>query len=626
MRILLHSNAPTVPTGYGIQTGLLATRLRDAGHDVAISTYYGHQTGLGSWEGMPLLPCSGESYGNDVLHEHALRWFDGDPLGGWVIPIMDVFGVTSPAMADFNIAAWTPVDHYPVPPAVRHFFTRTDAEPIAMSRYGEDRLRASGLDPMYAPLAIDTNVFKPVENAKAVCGLDGDRFVVMMNGMNKGAYHHRKGYPEAFFAFAQFAKDHPDALLYVHAEMLGPYAQGINLVELAMARGISEHQIKFCDQYAYRCGFISQANLAAAYSAADVLLAPSRGEGFCVPLIEAQACGTPVIVTDFSAQPELVGAGWKVPGQPEWEAALASDYIKADIGAIRDALEQSYEQRDSTENHDCAVAKAREYDADTCFEKYWRPILAELEGGNLDVERERMPNKDAVAVLVPALNRPANVAPLVASFNETVVRRAANLYFVCDEDDTEQIRAVKDAGATVLISTRGSTFAQKVNSGYEQTTEPWLLLCGDDVRFRAGWLAAARRLSDRYDVIGTNDTATPGGGNPKVASGAHADHFFIRRAYVQAHGGCLDGLVCHEGYRHFYSDVETVELAKARRVFTPCLDSVVEHVHPDVDRAVPVDDTYRLGWSSREHDEAEWRKRAPFVVMQREGRGKVRAA
>ena len=184
--------------------------------------------------------------------------------------------------------------------------------------------------------------------------------------------------------------------------------------------------------------------------------------------------------------------------------------------------------------------------------------------------------------------------------------------------------AVKEAGATFLVANRGSSFAQKVNAGYEQTQEPWLLIVGDDVRFHRGYIDAARQLSDRFDVIGTNDSPE-GKGNPRVASGSHADHFFIRRKYVEEYGASLEGLVCHEGYEHFYSDVEVVELAKARRVFSPCLSSMVEHLHPDLGKA-EVDDTYRKGWSARERDEREWRKRAPLVAMQREGAGKVRAA
>jgi len=626
VRLLLHSNGPNTPTGYGVQTALLASRLRDAGHEVAISVYYGHQTGLGSWDGIPLLPCSGEAYGNDVLHDHAIRWFNGDPLGGWIIPIMDVFGLSSPALREFNVAAWTPVDHEPAPVAVTEFFARTDAVPVAMSRFGEHLLRQKGLDPKYVPLAVDTTLFAPVDDAKRIAGFVDDQFVVMINGMNKGAYPSRKGFPEAFIAFGQFAKRHPDAVLLVHSEQWGPYANGINLIELAMASGIAEHQLKFCDQYAYRCGFISPEQLATAYSAADVLLAPSRGEGFCVPLIEAQACGTPVIVSRFSAQPELVGAGWTVSGERDWDPALQAWYMKADVRHIIDALEQAYEERGSEINRDTAIGKAREYDADLVFDRYWKPLLAEMAGEPVELDRPKIPSRDGVAVIVPVLSRPQNVQPLVDSFRSASGRGVANLYFVCDADDPVEIAAVKDAGADVIVYTadKAGTYAQKVNWAFGQTSEPWIFVAGDDVRFHKGWIDAARGLSDEFDVIGTNDSLT-GQGNPKVANGSHADHFFVRRSYVDEHGGSLQGGVFHEGYGHFYSDVELVELAKARRVFTPCLASMVEHLHPDMGLAEP-DDVYRKGWSQRSADEAEWLRRRPFVAMQVQGLGRVREA
>ena len=288
------------------------------------------------------------------------------------------------------------------------------------------------------------------------------------------------------------------------------------------------------------------------------------------------------------------------------------------------ALEEAYENRGSEIHARAAIAKAREYDADYVFETYWKPILAKFEGGDaVPLEREPIPAHDAVAVIIPALNRPQNVAPLVESFNATQ-KGVATCYFVCDDDDTEQIEAVRAAGAEVLPATRGSTFAQKVNAGYEQTTEPWLFVCGDDVKFHKGWIDAARKLSDKFDVIGTNDHPD-GTGNPRVASGSHADHFFIRRAYADEYGASLEYDIANEAYKHFYTDVEIVELAKARRTFTPCLASLVEHMHPDLGKA-EVDDIYRKGWSQREHDEKEWRKRAPLVAMQREGLSKVRAA
>jgi hypothetical protein len=154
-----------------------------------------------------------------------------------------------------------------------------------------------------------------------------------------------------------------------------------------------------------------------------------------------------------------------------------------------------------------------------------------------------------------------------------------------------------------------------------------LLLIGDDVRFHEGWLDAARKLSDRYDIIGTNDSLT-GNGNPKVRTGAHADHFFVRRAYVDEEGACLDGpgVLAPECYAHWYVDLEIVALAKARGVFAPCLDSIVEHLHPGYagrEDLREADATYMLAVESAETDRKTWMERLPLVQMARTSRAKV---
>jgi glycosyltransferase involved in cell wall biosynthesis len=43
------------------------------------------------------------------------------------------------------------------------------------------------------------------------------------------------------------------------------------------------------------------------YNAADILLAPSIQEGFGMTILEAMACGTPVITSNMSAMPEVAG-------------------------------------------------------------------------------------------------------------------------------------------------------------------------------------------------------------------------------------------------------------------------------------------------------------------------------
>ncbi|MEZ4518394.1 MAG: glycosyltransferase family 1 protein [Chloroflexota bacterium] len=53
-------------------------------------------------------------------------------------------------------------------------------------------------------------------------------------------------------------------------------------------------------------GFVDDADLPALYSAATALVFPSLYEGFGLPLLEAMACGTPVISSDASCLPEVV--------------------------------------------------------------------------------------------------------------------------------------------------------------------------------------------------------------------------------------------------------------------------------------------------------------------------------
>ena len=54
-------------------------------------------------------------------------------------------------------------------------------------------------------------------------------------------------------------------------------------------------------------GFIPEDDLPSLYKAADALVFPSLYEGFGYPPLEAMACGTPVIASNTSSLPEVVG-------------------------------------------------------------------------------------------------------------------------------------------------------------------------------------------------------------------------------------------------------------------------------------------------------------------------------
>ena len=378
MKVLWYSNAPWTGTGYGQQTDIFTRRLLADGHDVAVHANFGLHGAKLDWHGMPVYPQGFDTWSNDIAGLHAQHHFRGQR--GVIITLCDVWVLKGPAWEENEVISWTPVDHQPAPPKVIDYFKHSKATPVAMSLWGQERLAAAGLeDVWYAPHGIETNIYKPTPeiggtSVRELFGLPEDAFVFGMNAANKGNHKIRKSFPEVFTAFAMFHRQHPDSLLHLHTEKFGQ-TMGVDLKRLAVSCGVPETAISFTDQYAYRLGLSPEA-LAGMYTAWDCLLAPSMGEGFGIPVIEAQACGTPVIVSDFSAQPELVGSGWTVGGVRDWDEGQAAWLHLPDVIEIAAAMQDAYEGGGD-------AVKAREfalgYDADVVHEKYWRPIMNKIE-------------------------------------------------------------------------------------------------------------------------------------------------------------------------------------------------------------------------------------------------------
>jgi len=74
-------------------------------------------------------------------------------------------------------------------------------------------------------------------------------------------------------------------------------------------------------------GYVDFETLSNLYSAADLYLAPSRHEGFGIPLIEAFLCGCPVLCSGGGALPETAGGAAEV--EPTWEPAHWADTIQS---------------------------------------------------------------------------------------------------------------------------------------------------------------------------------------------------------------------------------------------------------------------------------------------------------
>lgn len=379
------SNSPDAPTGYGVQTAQVVNRLVRDDYDVAILSNYGREGVIGEWlsdSGKPVrqYPRGAEIYSQDITPLNHAHWKSEHPgQSDVLITLYDVWIMQGRKFDEMNIASWVPVDHHPIPPKVLAWLAKENVTPIAMSRFGQKQIESHDVAAEYVPHAVE-KVFQPTASigdysGREYLGIPKKAFVVGMNAANKanGAVH-RKAFAENVLAFSIFAQTHKDAMLYLHTEMFGVFS-GWNLQDLFESCGLKPHQVVVADQIAYRYG-ISQLELAGIYSTFDVFLGTSYGEGFGVGTIEAQACGVPVIVSDFAASPELVGDGWTVQGQPLWDAAQKSWFNVPSIPGIVSALEESYKRGRGVSTK--ALEFAKQFDADFVYEEHWKPLLKKL--------------------------------------------------------------------------------------------------------------------------------------------------------------------------------------------------------------------------------------------------------
>jgi glycosyltransferase involved in cell wall biosynthesis len=345
-------------------------KLTEMGHEVVVSSYYGLSGSPTTWNGITVLPGYGQNYCSDSLGDHA-KYVRPD----LVINLGDVWVMDPNVLRQLPVAHWLPCDCRPSSTADRNVIEAAGMQVIAMSVFGLERYRDAGLDAVYVPHGIDTDVFRPLGNREEIrerLGF-GDNFVIGMNAANNDAI--RKAIPEQMLAFAKFLDRHPDTLLALHSGV--HQAGGQDLEALAENLGISD-RVKVVSQYHYHCGLITPEEIAEWYNAIDVLSACSFGEGFGLPIIEAQACGTPVITTDASSMPELNPLGISVDGTPFYNGVHKGWWTRPDLGELVMAYERSYKERPDDKLRADLREFALGYDKDFVAEEYMAPAIGEL--------------------------------------------------------------------------------------------------------------------------------------------------------------------------------------------------------------------------------------------------------
>jgi glycosyltransferase involved in cell wall biosynthesis len=136
------------------------------------------------------------------------------------------------------------------------------------------------------------------------------------------------GLPAQFYLFVGSLSFHKNLRLIVDAYSSGnlPRQYMLPVVVVGASRNDdpSDPTVQLIDRkeigkYFQFLGYIPDADLPALYATAKALIHPAWNEGFGLPPLEAMACGTPVIASNRTSLPEVVGDAALLiePGSPE---------------------------------------------------------------------------------------------------------------------------------------------------------------------------------------------------------------------------------------------------------------------------------------------------------------------
>jgi glycosyltransferase involved in cell wall biosynthesis len=122
-----------------------------------------------------------------------------------------------------------------------------------------------------------------------------------------GTLEPRKDLPTLVRAFAALAGELPHTLVLAGLAGWGSGA----LAEAVAASGVADRVLL--------PGYVPEADKAALFTGADLFVYPSRYEGFGLPVLEAMACGVPVLTTTGGSLPEVAGDAALLvdPGEPD---------------------------------------------------------------------------------------------------------------------------------------------------------------------------------------------------------------------------------------------------------------------------------------------------------------------
>jgi glycosyltransferase involved in cell wall biosynthesis len=396
-----YSHTPDLNTGYGTQTKQVVSRLKREGHSVCINPMVGGKkcktefmTDFG--DRVPIYPEGNLMFSNDMgplnymkqKYEYLSQGLSPTILLG----LLDIDTMEGEAWNEVPMYLWVPIATTPLPPQMKDRLQKPNVKAIAMSAFGVEVMKEAGIQVFgYVPHTFEEDIFVPQKLIKGIpvrsfLHIDEDCFLVgmMVSNFEKMSVH-RKAFAECVMAFRDFAQGKKNVKLYMHTDMRGTLG-GIDLMEMCTRFGVDKNLIVFPDPMFFLYESDREA-VAALCSACDVGLVTSYGEGFGLATIEFQAVGTPVIATDFSASPELLGPdSIKVPGQLLYDYVQQTFFKIPHIPSMVDALDHFYFTEHKKVWPDTLRFARDHFAGNVVFERHWKPVLERIYEHQLSLE------------------------------------------------------------------------------------------------------------------------------------------------------------------------------------------------------------------------------------------------
>jgi len=383
MNILWHGVAPFIYSGYGNLTRNIALRIGQL-YPTLISCYYGLQEG-GSLRiaGVRVLPAPGSNYGEAIV-KHYIEKFSID------LPILASDFWPFPWFANLpNSLFYGPIDSYDyieedylVMKSYSHF--------IPCSNFGAKVYRkVTKREPIaIIPHGVDTQVFRPYpkEKCRELFNFPKDKFIIGIVAANSDP-EPRKGWDDIFWSISQFLKRNPGERknLFVFAYTKPTSPRGYDLTKMVKKLKLAKY-VRFPELLPQVVGLPDE-EMAKLYSSFDLLVNASRREGFCLPIIEAQACGIPVVASNTSALPELVkGHGWLVKKGDIVFTPRGWKCNKVDREDLVNKIEDAYFSPSKREKYSLKSREfALQFHWSRLFQEKWIPLLKKLENEDLNI-------------------------------------------------------------------------------------------------------------------------------------------------------------------------------------------------------------------------------------------------